>query len=131
MKEEIKPYNIDYWVHDQALTDKEIARLRQATDIMIQLSANDMRSASIVESFVAGSILIIGKWLPYQVFRDKRLYYHELTDINSSLPELILRLSENIVKEFEKCQDNKYRWDDETWAKEIKSWMAIYDKLLI
>ncbi|MCD4669829.1 MAG: hypothetical protein K8S14_05235 [Actinomycetia bacterium] len=127
----LKSYGADYKVFTQKMTDLEVARLRNATDIMIQLTTSDGRSASIIESLLSGAILISGKWLPYEVFRDKSLYFYELDNIDASLPELILKLSLNIDDELKKCQENKFKLGFETWDRVINSWIDIYDKLLM
>jgi len=126
----VKENNVTYKLLTKMMTDAEVARLRNATDIMIQLSSVDARSASVIESILAGSILISGKWLPYEEFRQKHLYFYELENIDASLPKLILQLSKNIDEELNKCQNNKLKWEAETWGKVIDNWIAIYDKLL-
>jgi len=125
----VKKNGATYKLLTKKMADAEVARLRNATDIMLQLSSVDARSASVIESILAGSILISGKWLPYEEFRQKQLYFYELENIDASLPNLILQLSENIDEELNKCQNNKLKWDVETWGKVIDNWVAIYDKL--
>jgi hypothetical protein len=125
----VKKHGATYKLLTKKMSDAEVARLRNATDIMLQLSSVDARSASVIESILAGSILISGKWLPYEELRQKQLYFYELENIDASLPNLILQLSENIDEEFNKCQNNKLKWDAETWGKVIDNWVAIYDKL--
>lgn len=111
-------------------SDFEIARLRNATDIMIQLSKSDALSASIIESFFTGSIIISGKWLPYKIFREANLHFYELDDINQELPELILKLSKNIETELELCRNNKTKWDYASWDSVAPNWINIYEKVL-
>jgi|LSQX01.1.fsa_nt_gb hypothetical protein len=111
-------------------TDVEIARLRNATDILIQLSKSDGLSASIIESFYAGSIIISGKWLPYEVLRKAELYFYELDNIDENLPEMLLKLSKNFDYEIDLCLQNKTRWSYDSWGKVIPNWLDIYDKVL-
>jgi hypothetical protein len=97
---------------------------------MVQLSKSDGLSSSIVETFYAGSIIISGKWLPYEVFRESGLYFHELDEINQELPELILKLSKSLDKELKLCQQNKIKWNYDTWETVIPNWIECYDKVL-
>lgn len=122
--------NAKYLMLTQKMTDSEVARLRIATDIMLQLSIADGRSASVIESLLAGSILISGRWLPYQVFRENEIYFYELESIDSLLPETILKISKNIIKELEICKTNKAKWSIETWEKVSPNWIGIYEKVL-
>jgi hypothetical protein len=127
---QLENVNAKYLLLSEKMTDLEVAILRYATDIMLQLSITDGRSASIIESLLSGSILISGKWLPYQVFHEKNLYFHELDSIDSSLPKMILNINENIQNELINCKENKSKWGFETWEKVIPNWIDIYEKVL-
>lgn len=127
----IKQYTQHYIVmYPKKYTDEEIACFRNATDIMLQLAKTDGLSSSIIESFYAGSIIVSGKWLPYEVFRKSGLYFHELDAIDERLPELILNISKDIKNELQKCQQNKTKWDYDSWEKVIPKWIDIYEKVL-
>lgn len=126
----LKNYNLKYLFLTTNMSEIDIARLRNATDIMIQLSKFDGLSGSIIESLLAGSILISGKWLPYEIFNEKGLYYYELEKIDDSLPNLILKITENIDNEFKNCQVNKNKWQFDTWDEVIDDWINIYDNVL-
>lgn len=126
----LKNYNVPYFLFTKKISDVEIARLRNSTDIMIQLSKFDGLSASIIESLLAGSILISGEWLPYKIFKEKQLHYYELKTIDNSLPKLILKISKNINAELKKCQSNKDKMNFNTWDQVIVDWINIYDKIL-
>ena len=126
----LKNYNVDYFLFTKKISDIEIARLRNSTDIMIQLSKFDGLSASIIESLLAGTILISGEWLPYKILKEKQLHYYELKSIDNSLPKLILKISENINEELKKCQSNKDKMKFNTWNQVIVDWINIYDKIL-
>lgn len=118
-------YNIEYSIYKNKLTDIQVARIRNATDIMIQLSVADGRSASIIESLLAGAILISGSWLPYQVFKEKHLYFHEIDNIDK-LPDVMNHITSNIDIDLSQCQNNKIKWGFETWDKTIGTWLNIY-----
>ena len=47
------------------LQDKELAQLRNATDVVLQLSTRDGFSRSVVECFCAKSVVIYAEWLNY------------------------------------------------------------------
>jgi hypothetical protein len=111
-------------------SDVEIARLRNATDILIQLSKSDGLSASIIESFYAQSIIISGKWLPYEVFRKAKLHFYELDGIDDNLPEMLIKLSTNFDFEIDLCLQNRTKWDYDSWGKVIPNWIKIYEKVL-
>jgi len=126
----LKNYNVKYFLLTTKMSEIDIARLRNATDIMIQLSKTDGLSSSIVESIGANNILIVGKWLPYGIFNEKGLYYYKLEKIDDSLPNLIVKITENIDNELKKCQANKNKWKFDTWDEVIDDWINIYDNVL-
>lgn len=127
----IQQYTSNYKIlYPQKLTDEEIARFRNATDIMIQLSRSDGLSASIIETFYAGTVMISGSWLPYKVFKKSDLYFHELDEIDQELPKLILYIAENMEHEFQLCQENKNKWNYDSWEEVIPNWIDIYEKVL-
>jgi hypothetical protein len=128
--EQLENVNANYLLLSEKMSDADVARLRYATDIMLQLSIFDGRSASIIESLLAGSILISGKWLPYQVFHDKKINFLELDLIDSSLPKMILNITENIQNELLYYKENKTKWGFETWERVIPNWIKIYDKVI-
>lgn len=127
----LKQYTNSYTVlYPQKYSDEEIARLREATDLMIQLSKSDGLSASIIENFYAGVMIISGNWLPYEILKQKGLFFYELDTIDKGLPELILQISKNISVELGKCKQNKLKWDYDSWEKVIPNWIDIYKKVL-
>jgi len=131
VESEIRQYTQNYKIlNPQKYTDEEMARYRNATDIMIQLSTYDGLSASIIETFYAGTIIISGTWLPYEAFRESNMFYYELDKIDQQLPDLLINLSENINNELEVCKQNKGKWDYDSWEKVIPNWINIYEEVL-
>ncbi len=130
IRELLTQHKLKYKILEQQMGDFEVARLRMATDIMIQLSKFDGRSASIIECFLAGSIVISGSWLPYELFHKKGLHFYELDAIDEKLPDLLLKIGNNIDAELDKCKDNKNKWGFDTWEKVIPGWISVYEKVL-
>lgn len=119
-----------YLLLSEKMSDNEVARLRNATDIMLQLSVSDGRSASIIESLLTGTIVISGEWLPYKIFHEKGIYFHEINKIDSSLALKLLEITQNLNKELDKCKLNADKMGFETWEKVIPNWINIYEKVI-
>jgi len=127
----IKGFGIEYvLIRPSKLSDLEIAKLRIATDIMIQLSTSDGRSSSIIEALVAGTIMISGSWLPYAEFKEMGAHFYELDCIDDTLPELVLRLSDNFETESKKCQANIDVIPSPTWDSVITNWIDAYRAIM-
>lgn len=112
------------------LSDLEIARLRNATDITLQLSEFDGYSRSIIECLCAMSLVIYGRWLDnYKEKLDGDGFYALPV---SSIKEAVSIL-DSVVNDFESIRVNlrdnynngkgKY-----LWSVCIKDWVAIYTK---
>lgn len=114
----------------EKMSVNEVARLRNATDIMLQLSVSDGRSASIIESLLTGTIVISGEWLPYKIFHEKGIYFHEVNNIDASFAIKLLEVVQNLYKELDKCKLNAEKIGWETWEKVIPNWINIYEKVI-
>lgn len=121
---------INYLLISDKMSDLDVAKLRNATDIMLQLSISDGRSASIIESFLTGTIVISGKWLPYKIFHEKGLYFHEIEKIDSTLALKLLDVYQNLNRELDRCKPNVNLMGFETWEKVIPNWIKAYDCML-
>ena len=129
MEEKLKNSGYSYTIiKGRFLTDMEVATLRFAVDVVLQLSIWDGYSRSMVECLCAGSLLIYGDWLNYKIHFEK----------DGFCGEEVRNISEGIEKlcEFTKSS-NKYKAMIETnqsmgktkyrWKECIKDWKAVYE----
>ena len=76
----------------------------------------------------AGSVVITGNWLPYQVLRDLGVYFigiDHLTDIGETLVTCL----ENLDQEKIQCKNNpEIIYDTSSWNNTINSWIKLYSK---
>lgn len=113
------------------LSDSEIARVRNATDITLQLSEFDGFSRSIIECLCAESLLIYGSWLGYEKYLSSAGF--EGIEV-SSLEEGVAMLPE-IVNDFTKYKQMNHNNKDvgrkqSVWSECIKDWVNIYKELI-
>ena len=109
------------------LSDFEIARIRNATDITLQLSAFDGFSRSIVECLCAESILIYGNWLDYS--RHLKTYDFSAIAVDS-VAEGVAKCC-NVIDNFneykQETESNSLNGKDNfSWSKCIDEWISIY-----
>lgn len=113
------------------LNDIEMAQLRNATDITLQLSTTDGFSRSIVECLCAKSLLIYGNWLGY----DKRFEASGFEGISvKSVKEGIDSIG-NVLDNFDSfsniLQSNFEKGKKQNiWSECIKDWVYAYNDLL-
>lgn len=122
----VKKLPFEYIVYQQYLSDFEIACLRKASDIMIQLQVKDQFSGSMQEHLFAGNVVVTGKWLPYKSMKDSGIYFEdveELTDLKAILPEII----RNFRQYQEKTIYNEVKIAElSLWGNNIKNWVELY-----
>ncbi len=109
------------------LTDMDVARLRNATDITLQLSLFDGFSRSIIECLCARSILIYGNWLNYS----DRLKEEGFSGITVQSIEEGVEKVYDIVDDLENYQtmggENSQNGKNKNlWSECIMDWVTIY-----
>lgn len=127
LEEVLKQSGYSYTViKDRFLSDEEIASLRYATDITLQLSAFDGFSRSIVESLIAQSVVIYGLWLNY----GSRLKDEGFKAFSAHTFEDAFKLLTCVVDDYDyfKAQvaDNPQAGKTNTWVECIKDWVEVY-----
>ena len=114
-------------LRDRFLTDSELARLRHSVDVVLQLSTYDGYSRSVVECLCAGSVVIYGNWLNYQIkFKDDGF---EGVGVNS-IEEAVDRLCEYVKMPslYNQMISNNIEGGKGKylWSECIKEWVAVY-----
>lgn len=115
------------WVYDSFLDDRNIALIRNASDIMIQLQPTDQLSGSMQEYLYTRNVVITGSWLPYAVLKEKGAWFIEIDEFMELLivlPELINNYS-LFVDKTEKCRNAITELF--SWNNNIHSWINLYN----
>lgn len=112
---------------DRFLTDDEIARLRNATDITFQLSTTDSFSRTIIECLCAKSIVIYGDWIQYKMHLDntKLIAYpvSSITDGVNKVKDVLM----NIAKYKKDAEQNSIVGKGQyLWSECINDWKEAY-----
>lgn len=115
-----------YKVLENYLSDNEVAHLRRASDIFIQLQPTDMLSGSMLEHLCAGNIIITGEWLPYSCLDNWGIYYKKI-DKRSSISTCLYDTL-NHIEEYKDCciKNPELIIDKFRWKNVVKDWINIY-----
>ena len=109
------------------MSDEDLARLRCATDIMVQVQPTDQLAGAMQEHLFAGSVVITGDWLPYGVLRDAGVRFWTVPDraaLTGSLRECLEELS---VRQAQ-CVGNAVPIRGlSSWSHTAPQWSALYD----
>lgn len=112
------------------LTDEEIGRIRNATDIVLQLSEFDGFSRSIIECLCAKSVMIYGNWLGYERYMPEAGFKGIPVD---SLETGIGQLESivNNMQDYSSMIESNYESgkNQGIWSNCIKDWVTAYDEL--
>lgn len=114
-------------LRDRYLSDGDIARLRNATDITLQLSKFDGFSRSIVECLCAKSVLVYGNWLSYKEHLINNGFIgHKVQTINEGI-ETVARIVDNIEQYKDEVENNSRNGKEKNlWSECIKDWVNAY-----
>lgn len=129
---ELKELGFTYTlIRGRFLSDIEVARIRIATDVALQMSEWDGFSRSIIECLCAKSVLIYGDWLGYENHMKSNgfegIMVSGIEDAISKLEDV----SSNIAKykKMTDCNSEKGR-HRAIWSECIIDWVNIYQELL-
>ncbi|EKB48614.1 glycosyltransferase [Cecembia lonarensis] len=127
LKTKIKDSTLDVRILEEYLNLEDLKKLRLATDIFIHIQTRDQFSASMLEHLAAGSVAIIGKWLPYDLLIDKGIYaiwIESPTDLPEALGDVLSNL------DFHKSNAKRNReivFEIVSWDTIKKNWVTQYE----
>lgn len=118
---------LNYRVLEDYLPVDKMMSLRLSSDIFIHIQSRDQMSASMLEHLAAGSVVITGKWLPYELFEDLGIYFIRIEKVEN-LKEALLDVINNLEMHLELSKKNKeiilnlMRWENNR-----SSWYKAYN----
>lgn len=96
---------IPYQILTSFLQETQSLSMRLITDIFVVVQLTDAFAGSVREHIVAGSVLVAGDWLPYDILSEYGVYYHSCN--SSSLSKALSDVIDNIREEKAKCEKNR------------------------
>lgn len=126
IKKTILNSKFHYNVIEQFLSDEDIAHLRVASDIFIQLQPTDMLSGSMLEHLSTGNLVITGSWLPYDCLDNWNIILYKINKLDAVAEKLYSVLCDYSVCR-EKCLKNKEAIIERfRWKNVIGDWISLY-----
>jgi len=109
------------------MSDEELARLRLATDIMVQVQPTDQLAGAMQEHLAAGSVVITGTWLPYGVLREAGVRFWTVPDV-AGLGGALTAAVEELPERHRACAGNTGPiMELSAWSRTAPRWSALYD----
>ena len=124
----LKKCEIDFKLFTERLRDEDLSYLRIASDITINTQTTDALASSIKEAMVAGDIMLIGKWLPYEIYSNLGVFYSEIDFTN------LTEVTHKVLSDLETSK-NKSKKNSEiirkfaSWETLIPNWVQTYKDL--
>jgi len=104
LKQTVSELGIDYYFFENRLSDVELAETKIISDITVNLQTTDALASSIKEAMLAKDVLLVGEWLPYEIYEELGIYF-ERCDLDSFYNKFI-EILKNLDFYIEKCKDN-------------------------
>jgi hypothetical protein len=106
VKEKLKSVTFDYQVQEEFLSGEKLMALRLAADIFVHIQARDQMASSMLEHLAAGSVVITGKWLPYDGLLKMGVYFI-LIETPDELPRALCDVIDNLTEHKRKAKVNR------------------------
>ncbi len=122
----LKTSGLPFQTIDTYLNEVDLAKLRIAADVMIQVQKTDQLSGSMQEHLFAGSVVITGNWLPYAVFDEAGVFYRKVDkvqDCGASLVDAVQNIEAYRAKGINNAE---IIWKLSSWEANIVNWLRLY-----
>lgn len=110
------------------LSDQEITELRIISDVMVNTQTTDALASSIKEAMVSGDVLLVGDWLPYDIYQELGVFY-QTTNFESLEGDFCY-----VLEDVDKLQEQSVKNADiirkfASWDVLIDTWINDYQQL--
>lgn len=123
----MKGSGLAYRLITRLMTDEEVARLRLATDIMVQVQPTDQLAGAMQEHLAAGSVVLTGSWLPYGVLREAGVRFWTV-DARDEVRDALVTIMKELPERTSECSGNaRCIHELSSWSVTAPRWSALYD----
>jgi len=114
---------------DNFLSEDNVARLRKMTDIVINVQETDQLSGAMTEHLYAGSVVLAGGWLPYDIWKEKGAFFltvNRMEKLGDRIEEALMNLETYKTKAE---RNASIAFEIGSWTKNIPHWISLYHSL--
>jgi hypothetical protein len=127
VKKSLESARVEYRIVDVKMSIEDICRIRVASDYAVNIQTTDSLSASIQEHMFAGSSMIVGNWLPYDVFEKIGVPLQKV----ATAEEISAALEKSTVEVTSVRSRPPYAsriYDYSSWSSNIGKWLELYSE---
>ena len=118
----LKKSGVSYKLFRDFMDPETVVKFRVSTDVFVHTQTTDALSSAMMEHLYAGSVVINGKWLYYDMLDEKGVYYmkvESIDDVDRVLENVLLSLDDykiktsinhDILKSFSSWEAYKNKW---------------------
>ena len=123
---EIDTMPFECHIYDKYMSEQDVALIRSASDIMIQLQITDQFSGSMLEYLYTRNVVITGDWLPYSTLEDKGIKFISVSDFHD-LGEKLTKVVLDYPRYFDRTNHNPNKvYELGSWNYVMNDWTALY-----
>jgi hypothetical protein len=126
MEDAVKAAGLTYRFTRNFLPDEDLAYMRCATDVMIQIQITDQLAGAMQEHLYAGNVVVTGSWLPYKVLDDSGIVYWKTESaerLTATLADVLAHYSEYLSQI---GGNSSVIGKLSSWPETIKNWSGLY-----
>ena len=122
----INQYGIEYRIYENFMGEKEVSALRVLSDIFIHPQTSDALSNAMLEHIYAGSVVLNGAWLNYEILEEHNVFYVKFNDMES-LPSVLQKTLQYFPNEKRKADQNQHIVENFiSWEHWAPQWLELY-----
>jgi len=126
----LKDSGLRYKVFSEFLQDSEIALIRKASDVFINVQITDQFSGSMQEHLFAENVVITGDWLPYRTLDERGVFMLKVSSVDDVGRELVFVANNIDSLRTGSMKNPDIIWELSSWEKNINVWIDLYEKFL-
>lgn len=127
VRDRLNESGLDYVILTHFMDFGEMAEYALVSDIMIHVQTTDQLSSTMLEEMYAGSIILAGKWLPYQSLHKKGMFFVDVDEV-CDITMILEDIAEKIEKYRMKCERNKVIVrKHSSWDELALKWYALWN----
>lgn len=127
MADLLKKTGVQFVILTKFMDFQEMAEYALLSDIMIHVQKTDQLSSTMLEEMYAGSVVIAGKWLPYQSLHKMGIFFLDvdsMSDITGALEDVIGNMGEYRKR----CEENRELIRrHSSWSEVAPKWHALWE----
>ncbi len=129
VESKLEQSGLAYKILSKHLSLTELMALRLKSNVVVNIQTSDAFSASLQEHIMAGNLVVVGDWLPYQILEEHGIYIRR-----TSIENLSQNIQWAIVHYKEKKEQLEQNWEKmyhlSSWKYRASIWANIYKEMM-